>query len=95
MLIAVLGCGSLVWDPRCLRVKKPWYEDGPWLPIEYARKSDDGRLTLVIFPQAAEVQTLWAESTYDTLTEARKNLRSREKTRDIHKGHRLCLDSGL
>ena len=36
-----------------------WLEDGPWLPIEFARRSKDGRLTLVCLPDGPRVQTRW------------------------------------
>jgi hypothetical protein len=45
MRIACVGWGSLVWDPRDLPVKGAWRPDGPRLPIEFARQSDNGRLT--------------------------------------------------
>jgi hypothetical protein len=48
MKIAVLGWGSLIWQPRELRISLPiWKTDGPELPVEFARVSMDGRLTLV------------------------------------------------
>ncbi|MBI4310881.1 MAG: hypothetical protein HY681_03775 [Chloroflexi bacterium] len=80
MRIAVLGWGSLVWDPRNLGVNDGWHNNGPSLPIEFARKSQDGRLTLVIFPGTVEVHTLWAKSSYQNVAEARENLKTREGT---------------
>ena len=50
------------------------------LPLEFARISGDGRLTLVIHPGSAQVRTYWAVSECDTLEDARENLRSREGT---------------
>jgi hypothetical protein len=61
MLIACLGWGSLVWDPRELPVRGTWLTNGPFLPIEFARESSDGRITLVLVPDTIAVaQSLWA-----------------------------------
>ena len=50
MKIAILGWGSLLWQPKDLQFDKEigWSKNGPMLPIEFARISKDGRLTLVI-----------------------------------------------
>lgn len=50
------------------------------LPIEFARISRDGRLTLVIHPGSPELRTYWAISTFESLDEARQNLSEREGT---------------
>ena len=34
--IAVVGWGSLIWDPRQLPVRSSWQPDGPELPVEFA-----------------------------------------------------------
>ena len=49
-LTAILAWGSLIWDPKDLEYNKQlgWIYDGPNLPIEFARISKNGRLTLVI-----------------------------------------------
>jgi hypothetical protein len=85
--IAVIGWGSLKWDQGCLRLADgKWYEDGPQLPVEFARVSDNGkgRLTLVITDSAPPQKTLWAFSAEDTIEGARENLRKREKTPNIN-----------
>lgn len=78
MAIACLGWGSLVWDPRDLPVRSPWFVDGPMLPIEFARESDDKRITLVIAPKSALIRSLWALFSTDDLNEARTRLSQRE-----------------
>ena len=76
--IACLGWGSLVWDPRELPVQGRWFEDGPLIPIEFARQSSDGRLTLVIVPKSISVRTLWAPFSVDSIPAGREALRKRE-----------------
>lgn len=78
MNIAVIGWGSLIWCPGSLLIKSRWRSDGPMLPIEFARISGDGRLTLVVHSGAQDVRTYWALSALDSLDEARDNLRKRE-----------------
>ena len=87
MSIAVVGWGSLIWCPRELELDTGWRPDGPLLPIEFARKSGDGRVTLVITPGRQLVRTYWAESSLDTVEKVSENLRSREGTTSkwIHK----------
>src|SRR6266851_92483 len=86
-LIAVIGWGSLIWDPRNLRIKSRWRTDGPALPVEFAHISEDRRLTLVIHPSSPDQTTYWAVSSCQNLAEARENLRIREggtNARHIH-----------
>ena len=47
-MIACIGWGSLIWDRRNLDVDGHWRADGPTLPVEFARQSSDGRITLVL-----------------------------------------------
>jgi hypothetical protein len=67
MRIAVIGWGSLIWDPRELDRQGRWHTCGPRLPIEFARISKDVRLTLVIVKGADLQQTYWVRSGLDTL----------------------------
>lgn len=83
MKIAILGWGSLIWDPRNLEIDKKqgqngWLPDGPTLPIEFSRISQDGRLTLVIDNEGNDVQTLYAISNYTELDHAILDLAVRE-----------------
>ena len=79
MRVACVGWGSLIWDPRELPVRRGWFEDGPLLPIEFARISSDGRVTLVITRGAAPVRALWALMDVGTVAEARQALGRRER----------------
>jgi hypothetical protein len=78
MRIACLAWGSLVWDPRSLPIQREWFRDGPFLSVEFTRKSSDGRVTLVIDDKAAPVRVLWATMLPDDLQTARAALRDRE-----------------
>ncbi len=83
MKIAILGWGSLIWDPRNLLIDKSigingWFDEGPMLPIEFARISKDGRLTLVIVPGKTNIQTSYAISKYKELDHSILDLAVRE-----------------
>lgn len=79
--IAILGWGSLIWDLRGLPIKCKWLKNGPKLPIEFSRISQDGRLTLVIdIDKGEKVQTLYALSKRTNLLDAIADLREREGT---------------
>ncbi len=84
--IAVLGWGSLLRRPGQLAIRGDWHNDGPCLPIEFARISHGKHLTLVIFPRRRLVQTYWAHSQCPTLDPAIKNLAMREGTPDRNIG---------
>jgi hypothetical protein len=80
MKTAILAWGSLIWQPKELAYNKSfgWQKDGPILPIEFARISKDGRLTLVITENGTEVPVLNTLSNYHNLEEAILNLAVRE-----------------
>lgn len=86
MTIACIAWGSLVWAPRQLACRGTWNNDGPLLPVEFCRQSEDGRLTLVIVPGKPEVRSLWTLMSSASIEEARSNLAEREGiTKDIEK----------
>jgi len=78
-MIACIGWGSLIWDKRDLDVDGEWRADGPVLPVEFARQSSDGRITLVIAPRCEPVPTLWSLFNTRDLAEARESLLQRER----------------
>ena len=80
MSIAILGWGSLIWDPRELPHYGPWKAGGPTLPIEFSRVSGDGRLTLVIDSSGPQVPTRFALSPRVDVSDAVEDLRRREGT---------------
>jgi hypothetical protein len=84
MEVAIIVWGSLIWCPGSLQIRTLWFRNGPLLPVEYARISSDGRLTLVI-NEASENQTaLWAISSSQDIGKAKENLREREGTNSRH-----------
>jgi hypothetical protein len=88
MAIAILGWGSLVWDPRNLPHYGPWMKGGPTLQVEFSRVSIDCRLTLVIDTAAGALcPTRHALSPRVDLADAVEDLRCREGTSRRHIGH--------
>lgn len=98
MTIAILGWGSLIWNLGGLPITGEWMAGGPVLPIEFSRRSRDGRLTLVIDPEHGEpVTTLYAQSSRNNLSQVLADLRKRERTHlnnigyvDIQTGQSQC-----
>ncbi len=87
-LTAILAWGSLTWEPKSLEFNKEigWHNDGPTLPIEFARISKDGRLTLVITKSGTPVITHFTLADFQTKVEdVILNLKEREgcSLRDI------------
>lgn len=73
-----LGWGSLIWEPGDLPISHEWREDGPKLQLEFARKSADGRMTLVVCKDGTICPTLWNTLSSTSLGEARAALAKRE-----------------
>ncbi|HTR24858.1 MAG TPA: hypothetical protein VMI10_12840 [Terriglobales bacterium] len=78
-MIACIGWGSLIWHKRNLDVDGEWRADGPTLPVEFARLSNDGRITLVLVQGFEPVPTLWSAFNTHDLAKARESLRHRER----------------
>jgi hypothetical protein len=87
MRIAILGWGSLVWDKRDLSIRGRFKTGGPRLPLEFSRKSSDGRLTLIIDESHGmpSVPTRYAISRFHHLEDAICDLQHREgaQSKDI------------
>jgi hypothetical protein len=79
MKIALLGWGSLLWDPRDLQLATPFQLTGPRLPIEFCRVSKNHRLTLIIDEDFGILCRTYAGTSACTeLDAAVENLRLRE-----------------
>ncbi len=82
MRIAILGWGSLIWDRGDLLLKENFRAGGPKLPLEFSRKSSDGRLTLIIDEKNGmpASPTQFAISKFEELNDALCDLQHREGT---------------
>ena len=87
MKIVCIGWGSLIWNPGELIIQNHWFEDGPMLPIEFTRISNDNRVTLIIDREAKSIKTLWALMTCDDLYKAKESLMKREGISKIDRIH--------
>jgi hypothetical protein len=91
MNIACIAWGSLLWKPQPLKLASGWHPDGPRLPIEFVRQSDDDpELALALCEGAKPVPTYWAWLATSSLDAAREMLRRREQ---IRPGYPECVGS--
>ena len=81
--IACIGWGSLVWRPGGLPLRGSWCEGGPALPVEFARHSENKRITLVICPGRSRVPTRWAILDVPDIRAAKRALAVREWDRAL------------
>ena len=80
--IACIAWGSLIWKPGELKLASSWRPDGPLLPLEFVRDSDDSEeLAIVLHEAAPPMPTYWALLDTSDLDAAREMLRQREKIR--------------
>lgn len=68
-------------------MRRPFLTGGPRLPIEFSRVALDGRVTLVIDPDAKrDVETYWCLLEVSSLAEAIRELAIREKISPAREG---------
>jgi hypothetical protein len=77
-IIACLGWGSLIWSPRELLIRRRWFEDGPFVQVEFARQSKNGPVTLVLEPNAVPSRALWSLMNCLEIQVAMESLGTRE-----------------
>jgi Apea-like HEPN len=81
--IACIGWGSLIWKPEKLKFVGDWHSNGPVLPIEFTRISNNQRVTLILDKKAKPVQTLYRFMETENLEEAVLALKERENGGEI------------
>lgn len=97
--IAIIGWGSLLWDPDNLapHVHGDWaFDQGPILPLEFVRVSPKrlDALTVVIDPRhGAPCPASYRLSRRSDVIEAAMNLGARERARPEHIGF-MCRSTG-
>ncbi len=80
MRIAILGWGSLIWNPDRLEHDGRWRTGGPVLPIEFSRISPDGRLTLIVDPvHGSPTVTRWSLARRASIEDVAADLAARER----------------
>lgn len=91
MNIACIAWGSLLWKPQPLKLASGWHPDGPRLPLEFVRQSDDDpELALALCEGARPMPTYWAWLATRSLDAARAMLGAREQ---IRPGYPDCVGS--
>lgn len=78
MSIVCLGWGSLIWNSGGLPIISNWNHEGPKLPVEFARQSNNGRITLVVTDGAVPLTVFSAVLDTDATDAARAVLAERE-----------------
>jgi hypothetical protein len=92
--IAIVSFGSLVFEPRNLKIQGQWNETGPIIKCEFSRISSNKRLTVVVDENNGSlVQSLWAESAFTNINLAIRNFREREGS-DLNKISVLNVRTG-
>ena len=98
--VAILGWGSLIWDPADLapKVEGPWLMGaGPRLPLEFSRISPKRKRSLVVVidpDHGAECPTHAILSRRRSVTRAAVDLMKRERSTAIRHVGAVCATSG-